>query len=80
MIPGGCWNGAVVWKKKNNSPDLARRTRLDSRGGFVGDLKKIALNYLKTWFLIDMAACLPVDYISRAFEGRLYCSYTLEGE
>ena len=40
----------------------------DENGGAeVLDIKKIALNYLKGWFLFDILSILPVEYILLSF-------------
>jgi hypothetical protein len=33
------------------------------RGVSVRNPKKIAVNYLKSWFIMDLLACLPIDII-----------------
>ena len=35
----------------------------------VVDLKKIAINYLKGWFLIDLVATIPVQLVESMFQG-----------
>jgi hyperpolarization activated cyclic nucleotide-gated potassium channel 2 len=45
----------------------------------VSEPREIALNYLKTWFLIDIVACAPVDLATRAIEGEIACSFAVEG-
>lgn len=37
-------------------------------GEVVSDPKIIRMNYLKTWFIIDLLSCLPYDVIN-AFQG-----------
>jgi len=32
-------------------------------------MKKIAINYLTGWFIIDFIACLPTQFIEKAFSG-----------
>eukprot|EP00854_Cymbomonas_tetramitiformis_P017837 gene17837-21240_t len=46
---------------------------------FVMDFKKIRRNYIKSWFFIDVLACLPVDMVTRITEKRFLCSFTMEG-
>ena len=41
--------------------------------------KLIRANYIKTWFTIDLLACLPVDLALRATEGTLECSMEVGG-
>ena len=48
-------------------------TELEDR--FVTDLPSIAKNYFKTWFTIDVAACLPIDLALRLAEGSFLCSF-----
>ena len=45
----------------------------------VSDLWKIGMNYAKTWLLIDIMACLPVDLVSRIYAGELECSFNVNG-
>jgi hypothetical protein len=35
----------------------------DQNGDLVTDLKPIAKNYLKSWFVIDITSCIPISYI-----------------
>jgi hypothetical protein len=35
----------------------------DDRYVLVTDIRKIAVRYLKTWFIIDLIACMPFDWI-----------------
>lgn len=35
----------------------------DEKNIEITDHKKICLNYLKSWFLIDLMSCLPFDLI-----------------
>lgn len=37
-------------------------------GQIVTDHKQIALRYLKGWFVVDLLATFPVDYIVRGLE------------
>ncbi|GLC41041.1 hypothetical protein PLESTB_000949600 [Pleodorina starrii] len=43
-------------------------------GELITDHKKIALRYLKTWFVIDLLATFPSDYVVRGIEGTWSCS------
>mmetsp|Transcript_34187 Transcript_34187/g.6166 ORF Transcript_34187/g.6166 Transcript_34187/m.6166 type:complete len:108 (+) Transcript_34187:406-729(+) len=36
----------------------------DDSGNIITDRKKIAINYFKTWFFIDIVACIPFDLIT----------------
>ena len=40
-----------------------RSVYYDNHGGLVIDSKDIARRYLSTWFIIDVASCLPVQYV-----------------
>ena len=51
----------------------------DLKVGFVTDLKSIAVTYIRTWFPIDVLACLPIDYVTRASAGELECSFEVHG-
>jgi len=48
----------------------------DSNGDIELRAKMLRVYYLKTWFIIDTLAALPVDYFIRAAEGELSCSFT----
>ena len=52
---------------------------LETTTVLVSDPRDIAVNYLKTWFLIDVVACAPVDLATRAVEGELACSFAVSG-
>jgi len=41
------------------------RTTYLHNGEVVSDPRKIAVNYIKTWFLIDAAAAIPFDLLLR---------------
>lgn len=45
---------------------------------YVTDLAKIRKNYLRTWFVIDVLATLPVEYIARDLQGTAACSWSFE--
>lgn len=38
-------------------------------GEVISDKRTIQMNYLKTWFIIDLLACLPYDIINRLISG-----------
>eukprot|EP00218_Dolichomastix_sp_CCMP3274_P012215 CAMPEP_0170135336 /NCGR_PEP_ID=MMETSP0033_2-20121228/2426_1 /TAXON_ID=195969 /ORGANISM="Dolichomastix tenuilepis, Strain CCMP3274" /LENGTH=714 /DNA_ID=CAMNT_0010370935 /DNA_START=50 /DNA_END=2194 /DNA_ORIENTATION=- len=57
----------------------AYEKEMDVSTVFVRDLPTIARNYLKTWFLLDVVACLPIDLVSRSVEGSLECSFKVNG-
>eukprot|EP00899_Mesostigma_viride_P021071 jgi/Mesvir1/28966/Mv17741-RA.2 len=42
----------------------------ESLGYFEYNKKAIRMNYLKSWFFVDLVSCLPVDYILIALEDR----------
>ncbi|KAM4599887.1 potassium voltage-gated channel subfamily H member 1a isoform 1-T1 [Fundulus diaphanus] len=48
-------------------------------GEVISDPKLIRMNYLKTWFVIDLLSCLPYDVIN-AFENVDEVCFRLEGE
>nr|CAB3258018.1 potassium voltage-gated channel subfamily H member 8-like [Phallusia mammillata] len=45
-----------------------RTTYVNKSGWVVSDFRRIAINYLRTWFVIDLIAALPVDTISGIFK------------
>lgn len=47
-------------------PDILlnfRTTYVNRKGEVVSDWKAISLNYLRTWFIVDMLAALPFDLL-----------------
>ena len=36
----------------------------DSDENLVKNLKKIAINYLKSWFIVDIGSCVPLSFVS----------------
>ena len=47
---------------------LSFRTELyDHHGGYIKDSKVLAEHYIKTWFVIDLIAVIPVEEIAQAF-------------
>ena len=47
-------------------PDILlnfRTTFVNQRGEVVTNSKDIAINYLKTWFFLDLVAALPFDFL-----------------
>ena len=60
----------AIAKISNDRNELEVAT--DSSHGFFAITKHslIARNYLQTWFVIDLIACLPVQYIGLAVEGQ----------
>ena len=51
----------------------------EEEGVIVYHPKLIRAHYFKTWFTIDLLACLPVDLALRATEGKLKCSMEVDG-
>jgi len=45
----------------------------------VMDLAMISKNYLKSWFTIDIVACLPIDFVYRIMDKSLVCSLSTSG-
>ncbi|GIL77636.1 hypothetical protein Vretimale_6799 [Volvox reticuliferus] len=43
-------------------------------GELITNHRKIALRYLRTWFVIDLLATFPSDYVVRGIEGTWTCS------
>lgn len=41
---------------------------ITEEGETIADLKTIAKNYLKSWFFLDLVACIPFNLIDYAFE------------
>ena len=40
-----------------------RTTYVSKSGQVVYDPKQIALNYIRTWFLLDLLAAIPFDFL-----------------
>lgn len=57
-----------------------RTTYVSRKGEVVSNSKSIALNYLKSWFLVDLVAALPFDllYASDVYSGEVsvYASHS----
>lgn len=49
-----------------------RTTFVSRKGEVVSDSRNIAVNYLRTWFIVDLLAALPFDH--------LYASNVISGE
>jgi len=47
----------------------------DERGEYITDHKKIAADYMRTWFWIDFLSNIPLDYIMAW--GKLFLMYLL---
>ena len=47
---------------------IAYREEVDKGAGWVFDNKRIALNYLKTWFLLDLISAVPFDSLLLVLE------------
>ena len=54
----------------NTHPKTHRPAAQDPSGDLVTDHKKIAANYLRGWFIVDLLATFPADYIVRGVEAR----------
>ena len=39
-----------------------------SKGRFITDRKQIAMNYIKTWFILDLLCCIPFSWIRKNSE------------
>lgn len=55
-------------------PDIVlnfRTTFVSKKGEVVSDSKAIALNYIRSWFVVDLLAALPFDllYASDVYSG-----------
>lgn len=50
-----------------------RTTYVSKKGEVVSNSKSIAVNYVKSWFLIDLVAALPFDllYASDVYSGEV---------
>ncbi|KRT86713.1 cNMP binding protein, partial [Oryctes borbonicus] len=46
-----------------------RTTYVNKKGEVVSDWKSISLNYLKTWFIVDLLAALPFDLLYYLYGG-----------
>eukprot|EP00240_Pyramimonas_obovata_P003281 CAMPEP_0118929934 /NCGR_PEP_ID=MMETSP1169-20130426/6789_1 /TAXON_ID=36882 /ORGANISM="Pyramimonas obovata, Strain CCMP722" /LENGTH=685 /DNA_ID=CAMNT_0006872211 /DNA_START=148 /DNA_END=2201 /DNA_ORIENTATION=+ len=46
---------------------------------YIEDLPSIARRYICTWFLLDLLAAVPVDYVLKAQDGTLGCSLNWNG-
>lgn len=48
-----------------------RTTFVSKKGEVVSDSKAIALNYIRSWFVVDLLAALPFDllYASDVYSG-----------
>lgn len=56
-------------------PDIVlnfRTTYVSRKGEVVSNSRSIAMNYVKSWFLVDLVAALPFDF--------LYASDVYSGE
>lgn len=61
--------------KSSSSTDIVlnfRTTYVSRKGEVVSNSKSIAVNYLKGWFMVDLVAALPFDF--------LYASDVYSGE
>ena len=59
MIMSGNWPQSIFSDILLNF----RTTFVNQRGEVVTNSKDIAINYLKTWFFLDLVAALPFDFL-----------------
>ena len=64
---------------EESEPDEAIDGSLDDAGRVVYDPAAIAKHYARTWLLIDVVACLPIDIAIRVSEDRFVCSMSSGG-
>ena len=64
---------------EESEPDEAADGSLDDAGRVVYDPAAIAKHYARTWLLIDVVACLPIDIAIRVSEDRFVCSMSSGG-
>ena len=64
---------------EESEPDEAIDGSLDDAGRVVYDPAAIAKHYARTWLLIDVVACLPIDIVIRVSEDRFVCSMSSGG-
>ena len=61
-----CFHTAY-WEKMDDGDDVR----------YVTNLEEIRAHYLRTWFLFDLLAILPVEYIKRNAQNIAVCSWSL---
>ena len=44
---------------------------MNKKGEVVSDWKSISLNYLRTWFIVDLLAALPFDLLYAIYGGEV---------
>lgn len=56
-----------------------RTTYVNCKGEVVSNSRSIALNYLKSWFIVDLLAALPFDllYASDVYSGEVSLGATV---
>ena len=54
-----------------------RTTFVNHKGEVVTNSKDITINYIKTWFFLDLVAALPFDFLE-LFELNLMVSFNLK--
>ena len=54
-----------------------RETELTSV--LVSEPWPIAWNYMTSWFMIDVTACIPIDLVTRGVQNELLCSFNPKG-
>lgn len=48
-----------------------RTTFVNRKGEVVSDWKLISINYLRTWFIVDLLAALPFDFLYTLYGGEV---------
>jgi len=74
------WQGYCITFVCRLLSDIAltfRTTFVNKNGWIVADPRQIAVNYLRTWFAVDLVAALPVDTISHLFHIDFVSKHTL---
>lgn len=54
-----------------------RTTFVNKKGEVVSDWKSISINYLRTWFVVDLLAALPFDLLYALYGEEVKISYVL---
>lgn len=54
-----------------------RTTFVNRKGEVVSDWKLISINYLRTWFVVDLLAALPFDFFYTLYGGEVSSSSSL---
>lgn len=62
-------------------PDIVlnfRTTYVNKKGEVVSDWRSISLNYLKTWFIVDLLAALPFDLLYALYGGEVNSNFDIQ--